>query len=65
MSGLTEVIWTDQNRTAGQPPDLNGGAVTLTCMRLRCPNGTKDKFHLAAARNLRKMTETIPNPAPA
>jgi hypothetical protein len=45
MSGFTEVIWTDQNRTAGQPPDLDGGAVTLTCMH----SGAKDRFHLTAA----------------
>lgn len=38
----------------------------LDRLRLREPNGAKDKFSLAAtAHNLRKMAKSIPMPAPA
>jgi hypothetical protein len=37
----------------------------LDRLRLRGPNGARDKFHLAAAvQNLRKLAKLIPMPAP-
>jgi len=37
----------------------------LESVRLRGPNGDRDKFHLAAAaQNLRKLAKLIPTPVP-
>ena len=46
-------------------PDDRTAALTTIRLRLRGPNDTRDKFHLAATtQNLRKLAKLIPMPSP-